>query len=437
MVVKKVLSVLATGALMAGLMAGCSKPGESASTQKKEPTKAKTETVKAIEPEEGAKLLLWDNGGTEGAWAKEVAKEFTAKYNVPVKVAEVSHTDSAGKLKTDGPAGLGADVFDAAHDHLGELVTAGLVRTNYFAPEYKGKYLDQSLEASSYIDPDTKKKELYGFPVAVETYALFYNKKLVQDPATTWEDLLAQAKKITDVKHNKYGIMFEPGNYYFLHAFVGGYGGYEFGNNGTDPKDIGLNNDGTVKAGEFVKKIHNEVLPLKAEDITGDAIGSLFNENKLAYKITGPWDIDGLKKAKVDFGVAPLPKLDNGEAPKSFMGVKSYYVSAYTKYPKAATLLAQFASSKEMEQKRYEMTGQLPAENTVLESDSIKNDPILDAFLEQVKVATPMPSIPEMQSVWSAMGTAFTTIWNKDVDVKQTLDKAVKQIQDGIASTQK
>ncbi|MGE8204643.1 sugar ABC transporter substrate-binding protein [Heyndrickxia sp. NPDC080065] len=437
MVMKKVLSVLTTGVLMAGLMAGCSKPGESAGTTKKDPAKANTEAVEAIQPEEGAKLLLWDNGGSEGKWAKAVAKEFTAKYNVPVKVAEVSHTDAAAKLKTDGPAGLGADVFDSAHDHLGELVTAGLVRTNYFAPEYKGKYLDQALEASSYINPDTDKKELYGFPIAVETYALFYNKKLVQEPATTWDDLLTQSKKITDKKQNKFGIMFEPSNYYFLHAFVGGYGGYEFGDNGTNAKDIGLNNDGAVKAGEFVKKIHDEVLPLKAEDITGDAIGSLFNENKLAYKITGPWDVEGLKKAKVDFGVVPLPKLDNGEPPKSFMGVKSYYVSAYTKYPKAATLLAQFASSKEMEQKRFEMTGQLPAENTVLDSDVIKNDSILSAFLEQVKVATPMPSIPEMQSVWAAMGTAFTTIWNKGADVKQTLDNAVKQIQDGISSTQK
>lgn len=93
--------------------------------------------MKEIKPEEGASLILWDNGGAEAEWANYVAEEFEKKYNVPVEVQEVSHTDAAGKLETDGPAGLGADVFNAAHDHLGTLVSGGLVYDNYFADDYK------------------------------------------------------------------------------------------------------------------------------------------------------------------------------------------------------------------------------------------------------------------------------------------------------------
>jgi arabinogalactan oligomer/maltooligosaccharide transport system substrate-binding protein len=109
-----------------------------------------------------------------------------------------------------------------------------------------------------------------------------------------------------------------------------------------------------------MERMHDELLPLKNEDITGDMISSMFNEGKLMYRISGPWDIKNHKDAKVNFGVTTLPTLENGETPKSFSGVKAYYVSSFSKYPKAATLLAEFATSDEMLMKRYEMTGQLP-----------------------------------------------------------------------------
>ena len=133
---------------------------------------------------------------------------------------------------------------------------------------------------------------------------------------------------------------------------------------------------------------------------------------------------------------SPLPKLDNGETPKSFSGIKAYYVNSYSKYPEAATLLAQFASSEEMLLKRYEMTGQLPPKNSLLENDTIKQDEVSMAFLEQAQNAVPMPNIPEMQAVWGPMETAYTAIWNDGMDPKKALDAAYEQIEDAI-STQK
>lgn len=381
-----------------------------------------------IKPEEGAQLTMWESGGAIGEWAKYVAQEFEKKYGVPVKFEEVGHTDAPGKLKTDGPAGLGADVFAAPHDHLGEMVAGGLVNENYWPDEYKKDYMDAAIKGTTYDGT------LYGYPTAIETYALFYNKDLVKEVPKTWDDLIAQSKAFTDKKANKYGFMMEVNNFYFVYSLVGGYGGYVFGKDNTDPNDIGLNNEGAVKAAQLLQRIHNEILPLKNEDITYDVKQSLFNEGKLMFNMDGPWAVDGHRKAGVNFGIAPLPVLDNGQHPTSFSGIRALYVNAYTKYPNAAALLAKFATSDEMLLKLYEMSGMLPPKTALLENDEIKNNEVAAGFLEQAKYAVPMPNIPQMPSVWDPMKAAFSTIWNDNTDAKKALDSAVQQIKDAIAT---
>ncbi|HZG85036.1 maltose ABC transporter substrate-binding protein [Paenibacillus sp.] len=430
------------------LLAACAKPPSAVPPASTEPQQQQTEQTKPeteanggtdtaenqasaeeeLQPEEGAELLLWDNGEAEGEWAQYVAQEFTKKYGIPVKYEKVQHTDVPTKLQTDGPAGLGGDVFLAPHDHTGSMVAAGLVLENFFPDEYREAALEAAVNGTS-VDG-----KLYGYPVSIETYALFYNKDLVQQPPATWEELIEQAKAFNDPAAQKYGFMYEAGNFYYNYALIGGYGGYVFGGGNTDPQDIGLNTEGAVKAGELMKRLQSEVLPLKVEDITYDVKQSLFNEGKLLFNIDGPWALANHRGAGVNFGVAPLPKLDNGQSPTSFSGVKQYLVNAYTKYPNAASLYAKFATSDEMLLKRYEMTGQIPARKTLLENETLKKDEIAMAFLTQANEAVPMPNIPEMALVWGPMATALTAIWNGLEEPKPALDAAVQQIKDAIAS---
>jgi arabinogalactan oligomer/maltooligosaccharide transport system substrate-binding protein len=176
---------------------------------------------------------------------------------------------------------------------------------------------------------------------------------------------------------------------------------------------------------------------MKKEDITADVITSHFNEGKLLYYFSGPWAVKGHEEAGVNFGVTTLPKLENGEVPQTFTGTKGYYVNAYSKYPQAATLLAKFATSDEMLLKRYELTGQLPASNGLVENETIKSNELNSAFLEQAKYSIPMPNITEMQTVWGGMEVAYTAIWNNAAEPKASLDKGVQQIKEAIESQTK
>lgn len=437
---KGILSLLLAVFMMVSVLSGCgagktetgTTPAvvEEAATAEEAVTPEETAVVEepvetGLQPEPGATLKIWDSEGPEGDWLKEITKEFTAKYGIEVTYEPVGHTDSPTKMKTDGPAKLGADVFSAPHDHLGGMVAAGLVYPNDVA--VAEEYLDAAVQGTSY------EGVWYGYPVAIETYGLFYNKDLSPEPPKTFDELIAFSKKFNDVKNNKYGFMMEAGNFYFAYSFLSGYGAYVFGKNGTDKNDIGLNNAGAVEGFKFHQSL-KEILPLNTADINYDIKKALFNEGKLAFNIDGPWAVQGHKEAGVNFGVAPLPLLPNGEHPKSFSGIRAFYVNSYSDYPNAAKLLAQFLTSKEMLSDRFKKTNQIPPRKDLLEDPAIKNDPSSAAILDQAQYAQAMPNIPEMSSVWTPMATALEENWNKGGDPKPIVDNAVKSIQDALAT---
>ncbi|MFD2670866.1 sugar ABC transporter substrate-binding protein [Marinicrinis sediminis] len=378
----------------------------------------------ALAPEEGAKLLVWDDPA-EIEYTKAVAQAFEEKYGVPVTVEGVPAPDQANELANRGPALLGADVVMFPHDKLGIAASSGLILPNdVFAEETIASNAEAAILASSFED------RLYGYPKSIETYALLYNKDLVTELPETFEELAAFAEEFTDKDARKYGLMWEAKSLYYNHMFMAPYGGYIFGNNGTDINDIGLDNAGSVEGIKYYQEL-SKILPVNVDDITSDVKNQLFQENKLAFNIDGPWAV-GSHKGKVNFGVMPLPKLPNGKEPVTLSGVRSYYVNSYTEYPNASKLFASFATNKENALLNFEMTGILPANTEASEDPKIKEDEILSGYIEQFKHSVPMPSVPEMNSVWEPLQGAFTAVWDDGADVEQSLNNAVKTLKEKI-----
>jgi len=425
MQMKKAVSVLLAGTMAMSLAACGGKKTEEPNTAA--PTDngqaAQTEELK---PEAGAKLLVWDSGDQK-EFIAEVGKAFEAKYGVKVEYADVGPDKSMNQMLTDGPAGVGADVFKAVHDRTGSGVSAGVILPNdFFAEETKKESYETAIQAV------TSNGMLFGYPVSVETTAVYYNKDLIANVPDTWQGVVDFAKTFNDTKNNKYAYMWEAGNGYWSYGIFAGYGAYVFGKNGTDAKDIGMNNEGAVEAGKFFKGL-KEILPVKTADINGDIRKSLFEQGKLAMNVSGPWDSGSYKKVVKNLGVAPYPKLPNGKQMKPFSGVKAFFVNANTKYPNAAKLFANFISDAEWQKKNFEQFGNLPANKTLANDEKIKNDPIAAGFLKQFETSEPMPSIPEMKVYWDTVEAALGAIWNDGADPKTTMDAMVKQMKDAIA----
>lgn len=382
-----------------------------------------TAVTEEIVPEDGASLVVWESK-EERAFAEEIAKQFTAKYNVPVKIEEVSPTEQVVKLSQDGPSGLAADVILIPHDNLGKAASASLLLPNdLFAEQTKAENTEASIVGATFDG------ELYGYPRAAETYALYYNKSLVKEAPKSFDDVITFSKTFTDKAKNKYGIMWEVGNMYYGYAFIATTGGYLFGNNGTDKDDIGLNNEGAIAGLKAFAKV-KEALPIKSGDINADIKRALFGSGDVAMDINGPWELAGYKQALGDnLGIAPVPSID-GKTAITFSGIKIFGVNAYTQYPNAAKLYARFASSKDAQLTLNKIIGSVPTNNEALQDPQITGDPYVSAFAEQAKNSQPMPSIPEMGNVWAPVNAALPEIWDNNADPKAAMDKAVEQIKD-------
>lgn len=421
---KKIFSFLLIGILVFSLV-GCS-GSKTTETNTGSGTETTPAAAEGLKPEEGAKLVVWESQGPEGEWVKYVGEKFKEKYGVEVTYEEVPFVDSLKKLTTDGPAGVGADVFAAPHDKVGELVATGLARPNEVsADRVKSDFMQAAADGVS------MEGTVYGFPTGIETYALFYNKDLVAKAPATFQEIIDFAKGYNKPTENKYAFMWDIGNAYFSHAFIAGQGGYVFGKGGTDKNDIGMNTTGAVDGAKFMVSL-KEILPVKAADSTSQIVDGLFTEGKAAMVMTGPWAVKGYLDAGVNFGIAPLPTLPGDKHPASFSGIRSLFVSAYTKYPNAAQLFAEFATTDEMLLKRFELTQQIPPVKSLMDNSAIKDNANVAPFLAQAQYAVPMPSIPEMGAVWDPYGAALALMWNEGKDPQATLDNAANTIKEAI-----
>lgn len=402
---KKVLSIVLVLALALSL-AAC-KPAE-----------------KEITLEEDAKLVVWESPGNELEFMKEIAKRFEEEYGIPVTVEEVDHTKTGERLALDGPAGVGADVIAAPHDHTGNLVEQGLIVEAEYADRLKKEMDKNAVDAVSFNGT------VYGYPRAMETYLLYYNKDILPEAPKTIAELIEWGKTYTDVNANKYAFMMDVGNAYFNQAFLAGGGGYIFKDN-TDKDDIGIDSKGAIDGITEWKSL-KEILPVPSGDSDYVAMMGLFTEGKVGAIINGPWALGEVRDSGINYGLAKIPALANGPA-RPFSGVRGLFVSTYSEYPNAAQQFANFYTSEANLVDRYEATGQIPTHKGADKIEALKNDPDASMIAEQIKDAIPMPSIPEVQLFWGPVGAVYGQVWNDEKTVEEALKDAAEQLRSDIA----
>ncbi|KML06139.1 extracellular solute-binding protein [Rossellomorea marisflavi] len=417
---KKVVSLFMVLMLVAGVLAACGpnrEEGASGDGGKKAEDKDKPE-----------KLVIWEDEKKSG-WLDEVGKKFTEETGIELEVKEVEMASKMKEqLRLDGPAGTGPDVVTFPHDQIGELALAGHIAPLEVSDDVKKRFTESSILAESY---DGK---LYGLPKSSETPVFIYNKELMKEAPASMDDVYSFAKDFT--KDGNYGFLALWDNFYFAHAPMGGYGGYVFAENdgALDPKDLGLNNDGAVEGTEYIQKWYKEGLFPKGiiGENGGSAMDGLFNEGKVASVMNGPWSFQGYKDAGIDIGVTAMPKLPNGEPMKTFMGVKGWHVSGYSKNKEWAQKFVEFITEDENAKYRFEQTQEVPTNEGLINDPAIAENEGAKAVAEQSKYAVPMPNIPEMGEVWDPMAKSLQTVVTGKQEPKAAVDAAVKQIEDNI-----
>lgn len=364
------------------------------------------------------KLVIWINGDKGYNGLAEVGKKFEKDTGVQVLVEHPDRLEE--KFAQVASTGDGPDVIFWAHDRFGGYAQSGLLTEVTPSKEFKDKFVDFAWDAETYNG------KVIGYPVAIEAISLIYNKKLTPTPPKTWEEILELDKKLK--KEGKNAIMWNLSEPYFTWPVVASNGGYafKFANGKYDVNDIGVNNEGSIKALQFVVDM------VKNKNISADmdyAIAEAsFNKGQTALTINGPWSWGNIEKSGIDYGVAVLPTL-NGQASKPFVGVLSAGInSASPNKDLAKEFLENYLLTNEG---LDAVNKDKPLGAVALKSyqEVLAKDSRIAATMENAQKGEIMPNIPQMTAFWYAEKSAINNAVTGRQTVKQALDDARARIQ--------
>ncbi|QIT58891.1 extracellular solute-binding protein [Enterococcus faecium] len=381
------------------------------------------------EAEEGKTLTVSVDSGYKD-YINEIKDTFEKENDVKIKLVEKDMFDQLESLALDGPAGKGPDVMMAAYDRIGALGQQGHLAEVKLGNE------------SAYDETDkaqvTYDGKIYGEPAVIETLVLYYNKDLVDTAPATFKDLENLSKDsrfaFEPEAGKNTGFLAKWTDFYYSYGLIAGYGGYVFGDDGTDPSDIGLNNAGAVEGISYATDWFQNVWPKGMQDIksAGDFASQQFMSNKTAAIIDGPWQAQTYKENNINYGVAKIPTLNNGQPYQPFGGGKGWVVSNYAKNKDLSQKWLDYVTNQENQEKFFEMVNEIPANQQARETAKAKNDELTTAVIEQYETAQAMPNIPEMGEVWTGAENLMFDAASGSKTPKESADEAVKTISEAI-----
>ena len=364
------------------------------------------------------------------AFAEKVAAAYEKESGTKVNIKSGDQLGGLDKLSLDNQSGQAADVMMAPYDRVGSLGTDGQLSEVTLSEGAKTDDTTKSLVTAA----DGK---VYGAPAVIESLVMYYNKDLIKEAPKTFAELEELAKD------SKYAFAGEEGkttafladwtNFYYAYGLLAGNGAYVFGQNGKDPKDIGLANEGAIAGINYAKTWYDK-WPKGMQDTegAGNLIQTQFQEGKTAAIIDGPWKAQAFKDAKVNYGVATIPTLPNGKNYSAFGGGKAWIIPSSTKNLEGAQKFVDYLVSTEQQKAFYEATNEIPANTEARAYAESKNDELTTAVIKQFKNSQPMPNISQMSAVWDPAKTMLFDAVSGKKDAKTAANDAVTLIKETI-----
>ncbi len=414
-------SILSLGLVTAVLaLSACS--GGSAPTPTADPSSDASTPPAATAPDfSGQKITVWVDE-TRMAPTEAAAKTFETETKAEVELVQKNFDDIQTDFNTQVRLGKGPDVTVGAHDWLGNMVQNGSV-----APIQLGDKVGEFNQVA--IQAFTQDGQVYGVPYAIENIGLIRNTELAAEAPATWDDAVAAGKKAG----TKYPILIQmgtDGDPYTMYPLQNSFGAPVFTQNedGSYSSELAMGGDSGEKFAEWLaQQGKDEVLDTA---ITYDVAVAAFAKGQSPFIIGGPWMLDQFEDLKLAVDLIPSA---GGSTAAPFVGVQGFYVSSASENQIVANeFLTNYIGSADVQYAMYEAGHRTPALSAAAEK--VADDPLAAGFAKVSETAVPMPSIPEMASVWTFWGVTEANIvsgreapakaWQKMIsDIEKAINK--------------
>ena len=249
-------------------------------------------------------LTFW-NGftSTDGEVLQQIVDDFNAsnEWNITIEMDVMPWATFNEKLPAAIAAGNAPDFVLCSSGYYAPYVEAGSfqdVSDFYELPEVNADDFDKNVVDLLYYDD-----LCVGVPMQMVSHYFYWDKDLYEaagldpeSPPETFEELVENAKLLTDKSKNQYGFCVPVNNnvtaQYTMYAYGGGYVN-------EDETEAVFNSEENVKAFETLKTL-SESSPTDSDDNT-------YISGQLAQFINGPWIINGLRENEINYGVKAVP----------------------------------------------------------------------------------------------------------------------------------
>jgi arabinogalactan oligomer/maltooligosaccharide transport system substrate-binding protein len=406
-------SILLAAALTTTLALAACSSGESGDETTTEPEETASST---------GSLTVWVDETRQDA-VTAAATSFEEETGTSVEVVLKNFEDIRADFLAQVPTGEGPDITVGAHDWLGELTTNGVV-----APLELGDKASEFETVS--LQAFTQDGQVYGLPYAIENIALIRNTQLAPEAPATWDDAVAAGQAAGTTFPILVQSDNDKGDPYTHYPFQTSFGAPVFTQNedGSYSSELAMGGpEGQAYATWLGEQGAAGVL---SQDTTYDIAVEAFKNGESPFIVGGPWMIESFEG--MDLSIDPIPAAGDQPA-QPFVGVQGFYLSAESENAIVANdFLVNFLSTEEAQLALYQ-AGNRPPALTAAADSAASSDPIVAGFRAVGAEAVPMPSIPEMASVWSFWGVTEAAIVS-GADPVATWDKMIADIEGAIGS---
>ena len=353
-------------------------------------------------------------------YMEAVKAGFEEETGIMLDIVEREDGNILETLQLDGAAGIGPDVTILPPDRIGQFAAQETI-ARYTLPD-DGRFSDSDILLVT-VGGDT-----YGALMQSDCMIMFYNKDLLPDgPPRTFAELEALSD---DPFYSEDGasIAFYTA---FMAPFQGygmiaAYGGYLFGDNGTNSDDIGLNNSGAVEAVEYMKSWYDRWPAGYLDSQAYLLANERFTTGRTAALISGLWDAEGFLESGINLGAAKIPTLPNGSEYMPFIGGRVWVISNFSNEKDNAAKLLDYLTNESSQQLLYDMRNEIPTHVTVRENILKGDDELVKAVIAQLPFAIPSSGLPEMAEFWTIVYDMLFDAVSGSRSVQDALDFGVQ-----------
>jgi len=420
------ISILLILVLLVVSITAC-KPAEETETEAQQieddsETQPEEEEEAVEEPAElSGSIDFWvyepDAGKPEAAEALDTLKaDFeAANPGTTINIVQVPKNDFNTKLNAAIVAGTSPDA-----SYLDQPLVARFALDGVLAQIPSG-LLDESTLYQGALNTNRVDGTLYGLPISQTCIALYYNKDLVPNPPTTWDELIVIAEEVYDPENQIAAMEVPRGGWaaWIFPAFVATAGGTML--------------DEANQVVTFGEQPAIDALTLwttlsvySPKEIT-DSENS-FQTGHTAMKLSGPWEIDGLRNDWPDFnwGVTLVPaNVANG----SNIGGDNTVVYSTSENQSLAWAWLKFLTDPEPNLLiSRDVMGNFPINLADATGSWVDDNEALLIFMEQMKSAQARPTHPDwLQINDELVATAIDDAIDNGIDPATALHDAAEK----------